>query len=231
MLDNDMYVFPTLGIGIAKDHSSTGSFALSELALSISGAAVGGQAMHVQLYAAGESMAARLRRQFQQRALATLLKLPIAAVEHVLTTFVYMHSDDSAQAQVQVQQSSDGGVPRIHVQVDEVSRSLSLKRRVLRLMRGNPMAFGFFPLTSISTPFGFSGHACGTLPMREHPQRLESHLNGLIEGTRALYSVDAANFPVLSAQNLTYTAMANARRIGTAWALRASRPASLTAEA
>ncbi len=26
--------------------------------------------------------------------------------------------------------------------------------------------FGIVPLTAISTPFGFSGHACGTLPMR-----------------------------------------------------------------
>ena len=87
----------------------------------------------------------------------------------------------------------------------------------MRLIRSNVRAFGFLPipLTALSTSLGFSGHLCGTLPMRQTPQRLESHLNGRIEGMRSVYAVDSSAFPFLPSQNLTYTAMANAHRIAT----------------
>ena len=92
--------------------------------------------------------------------------------------------------------------------------------RTLGLFRRHARAFGFVPLARNSTGLGFSGHLCGTLPMRREPGLLESHTDGRLEGTRALYAVDAASFPMLPAQNPTYTAMANAHRIATAYAIR-----------
>jgi choline dehydrogenase-like flavoprotein len=64
-----------------------------------------------------------------------------------------------------------------------------------------------------STPFGFHGHLAGTLPMRASPGPLESDAEGRLAGTRRVFVVDSAAFPTLPAQNLTFTAMANARRV------------------
>lgn len=221
VLDNDMFIIPSLGIGSASDDPTNGSFALSELALSIAGSAVGGHSLHVQVYSAGEQLGAQMRARYH-RSMAALAALPIAAIEHLMTAFLYMHSDDSMQATARIQPRNDQ-VPLIQLDVNETPQSQVLKRRALRLMRRNPLAFGMVPLTAISTPFGFSGHACGTLPMRAHPRFLETHVNGLVEGTRALFAVDASTFPVLPSQNLTYTAMANAFRIGSEYAAAMAR--------
>jgi choline dehydrogenase-like flavoprotein len=64
-----------------------------------------------------------------------------------------------------------------------------------------------------ATPFGFHGHLAGTLPMRASPGPLESDASGRLSGTRRVFVVDTAAFPTLPAQNLTFTAMANAMRI------------------
>jgi choline dehydrogenase-like flavoprotein len=64
-----------------------------------------------------------------------------------------------------------------------------------------------------TTPFGFHGHLAGTLPMRAAPGPLETDAAGLLAGTRRVFVVDTAAFPTLPAQNLTFTAMANARRV------------------
>lgn len=226
VLDNDMYIVPTLGIGAGQDDPMNGSFALSELALSIASTAVGGHPMHVQLYSAGELLSARMRTRYH-RALTALTSLPLSAIEHLLTAFMYLHSDDSMQAVATIL-PRDEQISMIHIDVSDTPQSGVLKRRALRLIRRNPLAFGLVPLTAISTPFGFSGHACGTLPMRHHPRLLETHVNGLVEGSRALYATDAATFPVLPSQNLTYTAMANAHRIGTEYAMAMTRTPLVT---
>jgi choline dehydrogenase-like flavoprotein len=64
-----------------------------------------------------------------------------------------------------------------------------------------------------STPFGFGGHLSGALPMRASPGPLETDPSGRLAGTRRVFVVDSAVFPTLPAQNLTFTVMANARRI------------------
>lgn len=62
---------------------------------------------------------------------------------------------------------------------------------------------------------GSSIHYAGTLPMRATPNGpYETHPDGRLGETRGVYVCDAATFPQLPAKNLTFTAMANALRIG-----------------
>ena len=53
--------------------------------------------------------------------------------------------------------------------------------------------------------------------MREEPGPLECDSFGRLHGARRLFVVDGAALPTLPAQNSTYTIMANAHRIGTAF--------------
>lgn len=61
---------------------------------------------------------------------------------------------------------------------------------------------------------GNSYHYAGSLPMKTQPQnRYEASVNGLLFGTKHVYVVDAANFPLLPSKNHTFTIMANSMRI------------------
>ncbi|MGH7287169.1 MAG: GMC oxidoreductase, partial [Myxococcota bacterium] len=90
---------------------------------------------------------------------------------------------------------------------------LSLAR--LRALR-RPLGLWPVPGLAKATPFGFHGHLAGTLPMRASPGPLETDAKGRLSGTRRVFVADSAVFPTLPAQNLTFTAMANALRIGAA---------------
>jgi choline dehydrogenase-like flavoprotein len=102
---------------------------------------------------------------------------------------------------------------RIEVRPRAESRAIlrALLARLSRLRR----PLGLWPVPGLvkSTPFGFHGHLAGTLPMRASPGPLESDAEGRLAGTRRVFVVDTAAFPTLPAQNLTFTAMANARRV------------------
>ena len=217
LLDNDMYLVPSFRGRLGASRGDGGAFALSEAVLSLAGAAVGGQAMHLQLYAYGEFLSRGIRARLGGWP-AALANLPATFFEQFIVAFVYMHSDDSVRASATVVPHPEGS--RIHLAAAPNPRSRPMLRRTLRLVRRHPRAFGFLPIpmAALSTTLGFSGHLCGTLPMRATPQRLESHLDGRIEGTRALFAVDASAFPILPSQNLTYSAMANAHRIATRFA-------------
>lgn len=215
VLDNDMYLSPSLRGPLGGARGDGGAFALSESVLSLDGATVGGQSMHIQLYAYGEFLSRGIRTRLDGLP-AALVNAPAALMEQFIVAFVYMHSDDSVIASATIH-PGDGG-SRIHLDAAPNPNSLPMLRRTLGLIRRHPRAFGFMPLpmATLSTNLGFSGHICGTMPMRATPKRLECHVDGRIEGSTALYAVDSANFPMLPSQNLTYSAMANAHRIATA---------------
>jgi choline dehydrogenase-like flavoprotein len=75
--------------------------------------------------------------------------------------------------------------------------------------------FGFCPLTAfaeVPDP-GASNHLAGGLPMRANPGVYESDRLGRPYGLKRVHVVDAAIFPGLPGEHLTYTIMANAARI------------------
>jgi len=113
---------------------------------------------------------------------------------------------------------------RIAVGMSARPESREILSRLLGQLRRLRGPLGFRPLASLlkPTPFGFHGHLAGTLPMRAAPGPLETDASGRLAGTARVFVVDTAGFPTLPAQNLTFTAMANALRVadGLAGALR-----------
>jgi len=224
VLDNNMHLLPSVRVRADSADGAGGAFGLSEAVMSFSGRAVGGQAVHVQLYSYGEILAQGLRASLAWLP-AALTHVPMAMLDRVLVAFVYLHSDDSMQATASVVPGPEGS--RIRLDEKHPGNGAVL-RRTVDLLRRHRRAFGFLPVALLqnSPVLGFSGHLCGTLPMRREPGPLDTHVDGRLGSTRALYVVDASTFPVLPAQNPTYTAMANAHRIATAYAVR-SREAGL----
>jgi hypothetical protein len=81
---------------------------------------------------------------------------------------------------------------------------------MLRLMR----RLGCWPLRRTYAIHGSSAHYASTLPFSDQPRPLTTHRSGLLHGTNSVYVADGAAFRCLPAKGLTFTLMANARRVG-----------------
>jgi hypothetical protein len=94
----------------------------------------------------------------------------------------------------------------------ETSRRLAGEKELMRCFA----RLGCRALKRIDPGEGSSIHYGGTLPMREGGEDLfTTRPDGRLRGTKAVYVTDGAVFPHLPAKGLTYTLMANARRVGT----------------
>jgi choline dehydrogenase-like flavoprotein len=90
-----------------------------------------------------------------------------------------------------------------------------LLRRVLRRVRRCLWKLGAVappPMTHVR-PMGASVHYAGTLPMSQRSDSLTTSPNCRSHDIKNLYLVDGSTFCFLPAKNLTFTLMANARRV------------------
>jgi choline dehydrogenase-like flavoprotein len=67
-------------------------------------------------------------------------------------------------------------------------------------------------LASMSPP-GWGFHYAGCLPMRDHPNRFETHIDGRLWNRMRVRAIDGSVLPSLPAKNHSLTLMANAARI------------------
>jgi choline dehydrogenase-like flavoprotein len=63
-------------------------------------------------------------------------------------------------------------------------------------------------------PQGSSVHYAGTIPISLEERELTCDFECRLRGTRHVYIADGAVLPYLPAKGLTFTAMANANRVG-----------------
>ena len=127
----------------------------------------------------------------------------------------YLHSDDSRPVQGQLERTPTGdalrltSAPRPHTEatLKSVVRKLGSLRRLT----------GLLPLTPLLQPGdpGRGFHTGGSFPMSASPSGLETDLLGRPRGLKRTHIVDSSVLPSIAATTITFTAMANAHRIGT----------------
>jgi hypothetical protein len=61
---------------------------------------------------------------------------------------------------------------------------------------------------------GRSFHSGGSFPMSLEPRGFQTDLLGRLPGWKRIHAVDATVFPSIPATTITFSAMANAHRIG-----------------
>jgi choline dehydrogenase-like flavoprotein len=86
------------------------------------------------------------------------------------------------------------------------------ERALLRLLR----AIGCIPLTVMRPPAGASIHYAGTLPFSDDRAPLTCEPTGRLRGAANVYVADSSTWRFLPAKGLTFTLMANARRVAAA---------------
>jgi choline dehydrogenase-like flavoprotein len=214
LLDNELYLTPLVVTGARPAPGFRTRFTLGEAVLAIEAGVVSPRPLHLQLYSFHEFFLAELGETL--RALPAFLQQAAWAVlNRLVLGFVYLPGEDSSAASALVLPAAGGGPGRVRIEVRPRAESRAILRGLLAHLSRLRRPLGIWPVPGLvkSTPFGFHGHLAGTLPMRVAPGPLETDAAGRLAGTRRVFVVDTAAFPTLPAQNLTFTAMANARRV------------------
>jgi choline dehydrogenase-like flavoprotein len=213
LLDNDLYLLPVLAPGARPAWGFRSRFTLGEAVLAVEAGVVSARPLHLQLYSFHEFFLAELGDLL--RALPGALQdLAWSLLNTLALAFVYLPGADSRFATATVC-PAPAGPGRVRVAARPNPESRAILARLLAHLRRLRGPLGFWPVPGLvkSTPFGFHGHCAGTLPMRASPGPLECDAAGRLSGTARVFVADPAAFPTLPAQNLTFTAMANAMRI------------------
>ena len=149
--------------------------------------------------------------------------LPTAALVSRLLLFQgYLHSSQSGRLAIELRRQSSGD-DLLHVSATEppeTKRQIGAVIRKLFTTAGDLRAVPLPSQLRVGAP-GRGFHGGGSLPMRRHPQGLETDVFGRPAGLRRIHAVDSSIFPSIPATTITLTAMANAHRIGDEWKLYA----------
>ena len=139
-------------------------------------------------------------------------------------TCVNVHFADAPAPSKWVELNSDGAKPSLsanyevpRTQAEELRRNERTALRSLLLLRCIPLA--------ISRPsHGASVHYAGTLPFSDRDEPFTCDENGRLHRTKNVYAVgDGSSWKYLPAKGLTFTLMANARRVAKKAALSLCR--------
>jgi choline dehydrogenase-like flavoprotein len=222
LLDNDLYLVPVF---LTRDRISSRfrtSFTLAEAVLALDRGVVAPHGLHIQFYSFQEYFLAELGGLLA--ALPEVAQRPAwALLNNFIIAFAYLSGRDSVIAKARVQEGKDGeAIGRVRIDTTPNPESRGILKRAFRHLRRARSQLGFVPFLPLAkkTPLGFGGHLAGTLPMRTDPGPLETTRHGVLCGTRRVHVVDAAAYPALPAQNLTFTTMANAMRVADAFSKR-----------
>ena len=214
ILDNDVFLLPLVKMSDWRDFDKNVKFTLSQLVLVIRNPAICSETIHTQLYSYNDYIFERFSPVvdlFPGIVRRKLNKL----MYNMFIMFGYLHSKYSARINAKVMPSSGERVGSIDVDFNENPHHKTIIRNLLRDLSHNKKELDLYPLRVglKNTEPGFSGHLAGSLPMRKNPRDFETHSDGRLYGSRCVYIIDQSTFPTLPAQNVTYSAMANAHRI------------------
>jgi len=123
------------------------------------------------------------------------------------------HADEASSRRwlALIQKRDESDYIKIHSE-RTVAERLKLMRREMGLTR-RLLSLRLVPLMMMHLPEGASIHYAGTLPFNEESHPLTCDPDGRLHETRCVFTVDGSGWKYLPAKGLTFTLMANARRI------------------
>jgi len=216
LMDSQYFLAPLLRYESAPVEKNLHT--LSQIFMEIWDENISRYTVHLQLYSFNELYLQAIRRML--RIGYPLFKSVI--LKEIGRLFVvqgYLHSNESAKVHVRLMKnesarSAFGDVlqvksesnPKIKETVNRILLKLGSCRKELRAVPLSPAA-------TLAVP-GRGFHIGGTFPMRERPEGFESDRLGRPPGFKRVHAVDSTVFPSIPATTITYSAMANAHRIG-----------------
>lgn len=187
---------------------------LSQLFVEIFDTEVSPHTVHLQIYSYNDLIGQAVS------AMLGPLRRPLdfvarAAENRLMVVQGYLHSDYSSQIAVALRRQA-AGPDRLRLEVRPNSETRPMIKRVLRKLMHHAGDLGGWPLPFMLqvAEAGRGFHSGGTFPMRAAPGDLETDVLGRPKGWQRLHVVDSSVFPSIPATTITFSVMANARRIG-----------------
>ena len=211
--DSQYFLFPLLLARGAGDVRCEALYTLSQVFIELQRPEISARTVHLQIYTYSQLIGEALRRSFGPLA-GALEPLARKLEERLVIVQGFLHSDDSRSMEMILRREHSGD--RLHVRALDDRFPRPAIKRVVRELLKNFRALGGLPLSpqlQIPNP-GRSFHNGGSFPMRAHPGALETDTLGRLPGWEKIHLADASVLPSIPANTITFTAMANAHRIG-----------------
>jgi choline dehydrogenase-like flavoprotein len=170
---------------------------------------------HVQIYSNSDLINQAMAGTFGplQRPLGFLVR---DLQERLLVAQGYIHSRHSSRIAVCLKKDQGTGKERLELRAElNPSVRARVRKLVFKLCK-QALRLGAMPLPvmlKIAEP-GRSFHSGGSFPMSQEPRGFQTDLLGRLPGWQRIHAVDATVFPSIPATTITFSAMANAHRIG-----------------
>jgi len=213
--DSQYFLLPLLMGRKAKGMRHESLHTLSQLFMEIIDPKVSQHTVHLQLYSYNDLIGGALRDSFGPVA-GKIDKLVHEFEDRLMIVQGYLHSDFSSQISVTLSSGADAQSSQLLLRPEINKATKPAVRRVVSKLLGQSLLMGAAPLPpmlQIAEP-GRGFHSGGSFPMRAAPGKFETDTLGRPSGFARIHAVDATVFPNIPATTITFSAMANAHRIG-----------------
>ena len=212
IMDSQYFVVPVARASGAGDVRAERLHTLSQIFLELNDASVSPHTMHMQLYSYNDMIGAALDAKLgplSRSGLGTMLLGRLMALQG------YLHSDQSGRIAARLSGAGDGRMSLTGSMSDRARAGVSLL--IGKLLRLAPRSglLPLPPLAEIPAP-GRGFHSGGSFPMARDPRMGQCDIWGRPHGYSRVHLADASTFPSIPTPTITFSAMANAWRIGAA---------------
>ncbi|MFO1489297.1 MAG: hypothetical protein U1F65_12550 [Verrucomicrobiota bacterium] len=210
--DSQYFLFPLLLARGSGDVRQESLHTLSQLFVEILDPEVSPRSVHLQVYSYNDLVGQAVRKSFGP--LAAPLELLARGLERrLLIVQGYLHSDFSSRIALTLQR---GEPDRMLLAAEPNPATRPTIRRVVGKLRRHAARLGAVPLSPMLqiAEAGRGFHSGGSFPMSANCGVGQSDVLGRPHGWSRVHAVDASVMPDIPATQITYSVMANARRIG-----------------
>ena len=206
--DSQYFVLPLASPGVA---SFAPSNTLAQLFLEIFDQDLSSHPIHNQLYTHDELFGTIISRRLPGVFRELLHPMTRKLSEHLVVIQGYLHSNDSASAQLSLEGSG------ISASITPNFESREILGKVWRRLRSIGRIGGLtaIPWGATIADFGAGYHSGATFPMSIQPKGNETDILGRAFGMKRIHLIDSSALPDIPSTAITLSIMANAHRIAT----------------
>ena len=213
--DSQYFLLPILQFKKARGATREWLHGLSQAFLELADPGGQGTTEHIQVYSNSDLVSQAVAKAFGplQHPLGFLVR---DLQERLLVAQGYLHSRHSSRIAVCLRKNNSTGQERLELRAElNPAARARVRGLVYRLCKearrlgGMPLP----PMLKMAEP-GRGLHSGGSFPMSQNPRGFQTDRLGRLPGWKRVHAVDATVFPSIPATTITFSAMANAHRIG-----------------
>jgi choline dehydrogenase-like flavoprotein len=213
--DSQYFLMPLILLRRVRGATREWLHALSQVFLEIADPAGQGTTSHIQIYSNNDLISQAVSKAFGP------LRGPLSFLvrnfqERLLVAQGFLHSEHSSRIAACLRKDIATGQERLELRAELNPGTRPRVRKLVNRLCLQSRRLGAMPLPlmlKIAEP-GRSFHCGGSFPVSANPRGFQTDLLGRLPGWQRVHAVDATVFPSIPATTITFSAMANAHRIG-----------------